>query len=308
MKQRKTQQQLLDELVEDGSLNVENRDQILQAPKWIIESRELVMYLSTLIITVGALRIVGFAVKDSSWIAISVLLYVVAVVSGLASIKLKPKSIIKARLSEVLELTAIIAASIATGVVASEWGSDSRTNVMIISAVVVAWGVVRSIQTNFSGTFTMVVAIPVFVVSSATRINPDDVLIIGIMLLIAGCFMIAQSLRRIGFPFLVRTAGSVYIVIGSLLLSSHFQSAGRLIPIAVGALLFAFGAQRFASEMLLTGAFCITVGLVMAVAEWIPNGAVQGVVVIACGSAMLFVTMRQMRKTPTAQSTDEPSV
>jgi len=307
MAQRKTQQQLLDELVEDGSLNAENRDQILKAPKWIIESRELVMYLAALIITVGALRIVAFFVKDSSRIAIAALLYVVAVISGLASIKLKSDSIIKTRFSEVLELTAILAASIATGLVASDWGSDSQTNVMVISAVVVAWGVVRSVQTNFCGTFTMVAAIPVFVISSATRIDRDEELIIGIMLLIAGCLMIAQSLRRIGFPFLVRTAGSVYILTGALLLSSHFESAGRLIPIAVGALLFAFGAQRFAPEMLLAGAFCIIVGLVMAVSEWIPNGAIQGVVVIACGSAMLFITMRQMRKTSTSQLPDEPS-
>lgn len=308
MKQRKTQLQLLDELVADGSLDIETRDNVLKAPKWIIESRELVMYLSTLVITAGALQIVGFVVVGSSRNAFAGILYLFALVAGFFSVRLETNTLIRERLSEVLEMASVLALSIATGIVVSNWDIDSRTYVIAISGVAVIWGVARSVQTKFSGTFIMVAGIPVLVVSSASIINVEDSLIMGIMLVVAGCLMIGQSLRRIGFPFLVRAAGATYIVIGSFLMTGYFSGIGKTIPIIIGGLLFAFGARRFAPEIIIAGAFCITVGAVMASSEWLPNGLAQGATVIASGTAMLFITMKMIRKPVTSLSPDAPSV
>jgi hypothetical protein len=104
MKQRKSQKEILKQLVSDGHLTSDQAGDIAQAPKLAVTARELVSYLAAILITIGAVFMVSGLVVDVPRAGIAALLYVVAVVVGYFSHKLSSAASEKKRVGEVLEI------------------------------------------------------------------------------------------------------------------------------------------------------------------------------------------------------------
>lgn len=101
--------------------------------------------------------------------------------------------------------------------------------------------------------------------------------------------------QRIGAPYVARSVGSLFVVIGSITLGTD-TSNGRVIPIVTGIALFAIGSKFLASETLIAGAFCIVTGVVMSVTRWINSDLAQGLVIIGTGVVMLIILSVQMKR------------
>jgi len=117
------------------------------------------------------------------------------------------------------------------------------------------------------------------------------------MLIAGGAVLIAMGMQKISFSFLPRSVGSLLIVIGSITLANVFTvGVGGLIPIGVGAAMFAIGSRERAPEHLIAGATGIVVGLIMTVVYWLPGTILQGLAIIGCGVVLLLVLRKQLTR------------
>ena len=117
----------------------------------------------------------------------------------------------------------------------------------------------------------------------------------------SGFFLVYMGTRKIGSEYFTRAVGSLFVVIGSITLGADLAN-GRVIPIVTGIALYALGIKLLAPEMLVAGAICIVVGIVMTVTRWISNDMAQGLVIIGTGVVMLAVLSVQMKKISNQQS------
>ena len=80
MEQRKSQNEILKQLVSDGHLTSDQADEVASAPILAVTARELVSYLAAILITIGVGFMVAGLVVNVPQAGIAVLLYVVAAV------------------------------------------------------------------------------------------------------------------------------------------------------------------------------------------------------------------------------------
>ena len=82
MEQRKSQSEILKQLVSDGHLTSEQADDVAQAPILAVTARELVSYLAAILITIGVGFMVAGLVVNVPQAGIAALLYALAGVVG----------------------------------------------------------------------------------------------------------------------------------------------------------------------------------------------------------------------------------
>ena len=308
MKQRKSLANTLNDLIESGVLSTKQSEEILHAPRWSYTPRELLSYLAALIIAVGVIRTVAAALVDVSETAIATLLYLLALVTGAVSVRLRGKSDIQSRVSEILEIATTLSAAIATGIVCNVADLEMKWSVAVIALVAIGWGLYRSNKSEIVGAILISAGVPTFIVSFAAGLDENNGRLLGLLMVIGGSLLIFQGTRVMGFAFAPRAAGSLYVLIGAMTLGSDFGAAGRAIPLVIGAVLFGVGIQRLAPEMLLAGAFCVLAGLLSIVFETIDNDIAQGLAIVASGLVVLVVLGAQMKRAVSRSKTDAPTV
>jgi hypothetical protein len=307
MKQRKSLTHTLNDLVKAGVLSSEQSEDIAHAPRWSYTPRELLSYLAALIITVGVIRTVAAALVDVSETAIATLLYLLAFVTGAVSVRLRGKSDIQSRVSEILEIATTLSAAIATGIVCNVADLEMKWSVAVIALVAIGWGLFRSNKSEIVGAILISAGVPTFVVSFAAGLDENNGRLLGLLMVVGGSLLIFQGTRVMGFAFAPRAAGSLYVLIGAMTLGSDFGGVGRAIPLVIGAVLFGVGIQRLAPEMLLAGAFCVLAGLLSIVFETIDNDIAQGLAIVASGLVVLVVLGAQMKRTVSQSKTETPT-
>jgi hypothetical protein len=307
MKQRKSLTHTLNDLVKAGVLSSEQSEDIAHAPRWSYTPRELLSYLAALIITVGVIRTVAAALVDVSETAIAALLYLLAFVTGAVSVRLRGKSDIQSRVSEILEIATTLSAAIATGIVCNVADLEMKWSVAVIALVAIGWGLFRSNKSEIVGAILISAGVPTFVVSFAAGLDENNGRLLGLLMVVGGSLLIFQGTRVMGFAFAPRAAGSLYVLIGAMTLGSDFGGVGRAIPLVLGAVLFGVGIQRLAPEMLLAGAFCVLAGLLSIVFETIDNDIAQGLAIVASGLVVLVVLGAQMKRTVSRSRTETPA-
>jgi hypothetical protein len=307
MKQRKSLTHTLNDLVKAGVLSSEQSEDIAHAPRWSYTPRELLSYLAALIITVGVIRTVAAALVDVSETAIATLLYLLAFVTGAVSVRLRGKSDIQSRVSEILEIATTLSAAIATGIVCNVADLEMKWSVAVIALVAIGWGLFRSNKSEIVGAILISAGVPTFIVSFAAGLDENNGRLLGLLMVVGGSLLIFQGTRVMGFAFAPRAAGSLYVLIGAMTLGSDFGGVGRAIPLVIGAVLFAVGTQRLAPEMLLAGAFCVLAGLLSIVFETIDNDIAQGLAIVASGLVVLVVLGAQMKRTVSRSRTETPA-
>lgn len=307
MKQRVSLPETLNNHVSSGVLTEEQALHILHAPRWSYTPRELLSYLAVLIITVGVIRTVAAALVDVSETAIATLLYLLAFVTGAVSVRLRGKSDIQSRVSEILEIATTLSAAIATGIVCNVADLEMKWSVAAIALVAIGWGLFRSNKSEIVGAILISAGVPTFIVSFAAGLDENNGRLLGLLMVVGGSLLIFQGTRVMGFAFAPRAAGSLYVLIGAMTLGSDFGGAGRAIPLVIGAVLFGVGIQRLAPEMLLAGAFCVLAGLLSIVFETIDNDIAQGLAIVASGLVVLAVLGAQMKRAVSRSKTDAPT-
>jgi hypothetical protein len=307
MKQRKSLTHTLNDLVKAGVLSSEQSEDIAHAPRWSYTPRELLSYLAALIITVGVIRTVAAALVDVSETAIATLLYLLAFVTGAVSVRLRGKSDIQSRVSEILEIATTLSAAIATGIVCNVADLEMKWSVAVIALVAIGWGLFRSNKSEIVGAILISAGVPTFIVSFAAGLDENNGRLLGLLMVVGGSLLIFQGTRVMGFAFAPRAAGSLYVLIGAMTLGSDFGGVGRAIPLVIGAVLFGVGIQRLAPELLLAGAFCVLAGLLSIVFETIEDDVVQGLAIVASGLVVLVVLGAQMKRTVSRSRTETPA-
>jgi hypothetical protein len=296
MEQRTSQSHLLDELVQAGKISQEDADGVRFAPKWDISVRELVTYLGALIIAVGVLRLLAFAFEDASkWTMMSAA-YVLAIALAVGAWKLKEHKGLQGRISEVLELGALLAALLGSIVPLDATNMKSQVIAMILTAIATTWGVVRLSISAFSGSAALCVGLPGFAIALGSLIDDSSPRYFAALFVIAGFALLWISGKQLGFAALESAVGSLCIVIGSITFGVSFNGDATWFPIIAGAALFAVGSIRIAPENLVAGALCVIVGIVMTVTEFIGSELAQSLVIIASGVAVLLVLGAQIRR------------
>lgn len=301
MNQRKSQNEVLDDLVAQGTITEQQACDIADAPQWSFSVRELVTYLAALIIAVGVIRILAIAFQDASENVIVISLYIVAVLTGFASWKLSTSKGIRKRFGEVLELGSLGSALGATGVLLSHTDLRGESIALILTSVSAAWGIFRCRNAQFAGTVAMCVGVNGIAISLGALIDSNRAWAAGGLMLLSGSFLIYMGTTKIGVPYFSRAVGALFVVIGSITLGTDVAN-GRVIPIVAGIALFAVGATLLMPELLVAGAFCIVTGIVMTVNRWIHNDMAQGLVIIATGVLMLIVLSAQMKRISSRQA------
>jgi len=300
MEQRKSQNEVLKQLVSDGHLTSEQADEITRAPILAFSARELVSYLAAILITIGVGFMVAGLVVNVPQAGIAALLYVVAAVLGYFSRKLSTATREKQRLGDVLEVASVLAIAVGSGILLDMTSVRSEWSACVLAIFAGTWGAVRASRTQFSGSILMTASVPVVIMSSTSMMNlngDNDRLVVGLMLLAGGAGLIYMGMRNIGFAFLPRAFGSLLIVIASITLAGVFSNAfGGLIPIAIGTAMFALGSRERAPEDLVAGALGIIVGLIMTVVYWLPGNLLQGLAIIGCGVVPLLVLRKQLAR------------
>ncbi len=303
MEQRKSQNEVLDDLVAQGTITELQAGEIAAARHWFSSVRGLVTYLAALIIAVGVIRILAIAFEDASENVIVISLYVVSALTGIASWKLSASQGIRRRFGEVLELGSLGSALGATGVLLSHTELRGETIALILMTISAAWGVFRGRDAQFAGTAAMCVGVNGIAISLGALIDSDRAWAAGGLMLLSGSFLIYMGTTKIGVPYFARAVGALFVVIGSITLGTDVAN-GRVIPIVAGIALFAIGATLLMPELLIAGAFCIVTGIVMTVNRWIHNDMAQGLVIIATGVLMLIVLSAQMKRLSSRQAPD----
>lgn len=303
MEQRKSQNEVLDDLVAQGTITELQASEIADAPQWSFSVRELVTYLAALIIAVGVIRILAIAFEDASENVIVISLYVVSALTGIASWRLSASQGIRRRFGEVLELGSLGSALGATGVLLSHTELRGETIALILMTISAAWGIFRCRDAQFAGTAAMCVGVNGIAISLGAVIDSDRAWAAGGLMLLSGSFLIYMGTTKIGVPYFARAVGALFVVIGSITLGTDVAN-GRVIPIVAGIALFAIGATLLMPELLIAGAFCIVTGIVMTVNRWIHNDMAQGLVIIATGVLMLIVLSAQMKRLSSRQAPD----
>ncbi len=300
MEQRKSQSEILKQLVSDGHLSLEQADEVAQAPILAFSARELVSYLAAILITIGVGFVVSGLVVNVPKAGIAVLLYVVAAALAYFSHKLSTAKSERQRVGEVLEIASVFAIAVASGILLDMTSMRSEWSACIPSIIAGTWGTVRASRSQFSGSVLMTASVPVAIMSFSSIIKSSgdtNSIVIGLMLMAGGACLIYMGMRNIGFGLLPRAVGSLLIVIGSITLANVFSMGfGGLIPIGIGTALFALGSRERSPENLLTGALGIIVGVIMTIAYWIPGNLLQGLAIIGCGVVMLLVLRKQLTR------------
>ena len=252
-------------------------------------------YLAALIIAVGVIRILGIAFQDASEGIIVTALYLVAIAAGFTSWKLSSGSDIRDRVAEVLELAAIGCSVGASAVLLSNTELRGEVIGLMLTSATLLWGLYRCRTTRFAGTVALCAGANGVALSLGALIDFDQARPAGVLMVLSGLFLVFAGTQKIGAQYFARAVGSLFVVIGSITLSTNF-STGRVIPIVTGIILFTAGTKFLASELLVAGAFCIVIGIVMSVNRWIENDTAQGLVIIGAGVAMLLVLTAQMKR------------
>lgn len=297
MTERETRQHVLQRYVSAGRLTEGEADEIRSAPEWSFTVRELFSYLAGIIMLSGVIRIIALAFKDASQEVIGSVIVMVGVLLAAVAWKLPRRSDAWSRLAEVVEGASLVALGGGSGVLLDLTDLSAKTIVLGIGVPVAAWGWWRSASARFVGSLALCAGVPMIAFSLAAMVNEDDAYSAASAALAAGALLWSVGQRHVGTAFVQRSAGCYFLLMGSFMMAGEkMNDATVIVPVVIGAVLFALGSSNMQLESLFAGAIGVTVGTTMAMSEWLPSEFTRGITTIAVGGVMLALTLGQMRK------------
>lgn len=295
MEQRETQREVLGRLVEDGRITRDEADLIRTAPEWSVTASEMVSYLAGVVMLSGVIRIIAVAFRDASQVSIGAALTVAGAVLAVVAWKMPKKSDMLGRLAEVVEGGAMVLLGAACGVFLDTADTKPELILMAIAVPVIAWGYVRSRVSVFVGSIALSVGVPLLAFSAGSLVT-DSTRMMGAVALASGVALWMLGQRSVGSAFIQRAAGCYFLLMGGFVLGSELGGAGKVIPVVVGAGLFAVGSRNLQFESLVAGAIAVTIGIAMAVGDWLPSEFTRGITTLVVGAVMFVAVGAQVRR------------
>lgn len=291
-----SQHDVVASLVTQGRLSADEADRIRNAPRVVIQGRELVSYLGGFIILVGVIRLIGAVMQDASKMAIAGVLYAAAVILGGVAWRFVKRPGAWGRFGEVLELGALGSLVVAIGLTTFDAGLSSAASSLIAGIVVTSWGVVRIRSTQFAA--TLILAIGIFTTSIAfTALLDFEDEWGAIPILVGGLIMVALGALRLPLPFVLRGVGSVVALFSTINWMAFHEGLDGLLPgLIIGAGLFALGAASMWIDVFIPAGILVVVSVAMFVFRNVDNDVLQGLIVVAVGLATLGGTAMIFRR------------
>lgn len=286
----------LDALVGSGRLTSDEARRIRTASRWRLEAREVVSYLGAAIVGVGVVRLVIAVFEDASILSIAAALYVASAVLVAAKWWTRNRSVIVRRFGEVAELGAALAASVATGLIASEVNWSDETAVSIAAAVGLAWGAVRCRATAFSGTVSIV---PALFALSANLVSILDMSedTAGIVFVGVAVALLALGDAPVNAGLFPRVVGAVTFMYATIGWSGiHNDDPWVVSGIAIAVAGFAYAILRQWPDLLGTSAIAVVATVGITVFTNVDNDVAQGVIMTGVGAVVLLVTTAAYRR------------
>lgn len=290
------QHEVISSLVADGRLSSADAESIQKAPRFVIQTRELISYLGGFIVLVGVIRLIAAVLEDASKLAIAGVLYVVAVILGGVAWRFVKRPGAWGRFGEVLELGALGSLVVAIGLTTFDAGLSSEASSLIAGIVVTSWGVVRIRSTQFAA--TLILAIGIFTTSIAfTALFDFDDEWGAVPILIGGLIMVALGTLRLPLPFVLRGVGSVVALFSTINWMAFREGLDGLLPgLIIGVALFALGAIYMWIEVFIPAGILVVVSVAMFVFRNVDNDVLQGLIVVVVGLATLGGTAMVFRR------------
>ena len=286
----------LDALVGSGRLSTEEARHIRTASRWRLEAREVLTYLGAAIVGVGVVRLVIAVFEDASLSAIAAALYMAS--AALVAVKwwTRERTRVVRRFGEVAELGATAAASIASGLVATELDWSDETAVMIAGGIALLWGAMRARSTSFSGTVALVPALFVVVANlvSILDLSEDSA---GILFVGVAAVLLALGDAPINAGLFPRVIGSVTFMYSTIGWSGiHNDDLWVVSGVGIAVAGFAYAILRQWPDLLVTSAIATVATVGVTVFANVDNDVAQGAIMTGVGAAVLAVTATVFRR------------
>lgn len=297
---RPSRQEILDRLVDQGRLDPDGARAISRAPGWSFTTTELVGYVGTVVIAIGLIRLL--AASDISATTIAIALLATGSTSALIAGRIEPATLVRIRLTELVEVAAVLQIAIGAGIIIDTHLIDrSELTVAIVSTLATAFGLTRLRSTlvgwTISPTGTLVAATAWCAVAELDEGSTPIVFLGTSIALVA----LARRFAERQGALLARLAASGALVVGSMIWFSTHDGATAAVPIVVvGACWFAFGARERLLELVIAGATMAVIGLIGWVLDSALGDAAQGVTIIAIGACTLAILATTSRRRPSA--------
>ncbi|MGA0877649.1 MAG: hypothetical protein ACO3SP_00875 [Ilumatobacteraceae bacterium] len=291
-----SQHQIIDTLVTQGRLAPDDADRIRQAPRFVVQTRELISYVGGLIVLVGVIRLIAAVLEDASKLAIAGVLYVAAVILGLVAWRFARRPGAWGRFGEVLEIAAVAALVVAVALSTYDAGLDAESSALIAGLVVTGWSLVRLRSTQFSGTILVTAGIMTTSIALSSVLDLEEEKG-AIPIFVGGLVLIALGTLRLRLPFIVRGIGAVTVLFTTINWMAMHEGLDGLLPgLLIGVAVFALGASRMWIEVFIPAGILIVVSVAMFVFRNVDNDVLQGLIVVVVGLATLGITALAFRR------------
>lgn len=283
---RKSLGQLITEMQGNGSLSKQEADSLRTAPPWSLTGAEITSYLGGGIISVGITWIIIAITQDFNRTAVTLALYIVGALALVAAWWLRSRGIRSGQSAEVLFGISVGSLAGAIGITLNDLGVRGPHAVAMVSVLAVIVGLATCRRTSCVGTLIVVAAAQPLIASIIETFHLSESTF-PMIIVLSGALLIWLGLQLVGIALVARIAGSISIVIGSLIFAFAGDNLIRPVAsLAVCSVLFYIGARRINLEFIVGGGVGITFAIGILTGNILDSMVVQGVMVAATGVAI----------------------
>ncbi len=293
---RKSLKHVITDLEKSGSLSKLDADALRTAPQWSLTSAEITGYLGGGIIAVGITWIIIAFAQDFNRPTVTLALYVMGAFALAAAWWLRPRSIRSGQAAEVLFGLGVGSLAGAIGITLDDLGLRGSLALALVCAIAITVGLATSRRTSFVGTLIVVVAAQPMIGSIIESFHLSEATF-PMIIVLSGALLVWLGLQPVGVALAARVAGSISIVIGSLIFSFVGDNIVRpVVTLAVCTALFYIGTRRINLEFIVGGGIGLTFAIGIITGRILDSIVVQGAIVTASGvaiSALALVIVRR---------------
>ena len=292
----RTQREVVDHMVTTHRLTVTEADEILSAPRFKIQWRELLSYIAVLVIGVGLIRVVVALFEEASETIIASSLLAASAVFGVIAFQLWRHEGWRRRAGEFCEIVSLGALIAGGAMFLVEADVDGAIIAVSAGSLGVVWSLLRIRFTDFSSAL-IVIPSTMAVCGGIVEWANLDFGIGAIPFLIGGSLLIGLGQGDYGASILIRIAGVVTVFSSVPQWLDEYSGLDGLAPaLGIGALLLWTGMQWNRIEQIIGGSAVTVIAIVVYLTSNIDNDLLQGVAIVAVGVAGLVFTALMVRQ------------
>ncbi len=292
----RTQREVIEHMVTTHRLTDTEADEILGAPRFKIQWRELLSYIAVLVIGVGLIRVVVALFEEASETIIASSLLAASAVFGVVAFQLWRHDGWRRRAGEFCEIVSLGALIAGGAMFLVEADVDGAIIAVSAGSLGVVWSLLRIRFTEFSSAL-IVIPSTMAVCGGIVEWANLDFGIGAIPFLIGGSLLIGLGQGDYGASILIRIAGVVTVFSSVPQWLDEYSGLDGLAPaLGIGALLLWTGMQWNRIEQIIGGSAVTVIAIVVYLTNNIDNDLLQGVAIVAVGVAGLVFTALMVRQ------------